>query len=116
MLQNRKRPNQCLEISGQGNPSEYGAQVLKQIVLQAYISIFNNHNPACFLITQDVPQKIKSGSESKRKTHCARDGGINLRTHKHGQQVREDLRTRQKVNRLYEKSHQEVDLFHLKMF
>lgn len=28
-----KRPNQCLEISGQGNPSEYGAQVLKQIVL-----------------------------------------------------------------------------------
>ena len=33
MLQNRKRPNQCLEISGQGNPSEYGAQVLKQIVL-----------------------------------------------------------------------------------
>lgn len=33
MLQNRKGPNQCLEILGQGNPSEYGAQVLKQIVL-----------------------------------------------------------------------------------
>lgn len=37
--------------------------------------------------------------------------------HEHGQRVREGLRTRQNIiNRLYEKCHQEVDLFHLKMF
>ena len=86
--------------------------------LYFHIQLFHiQHIPASFLIIQDVPQKIKSGSENKQKTHYARDGGINLRMHEHGQQVREGLRTRQNIiNRLYEKCHQEVDLFHLKMF